>query len=557
MRKRLSVLMSILVAAVLTLAACSGGGSKKDDSGGKGGVKSEKSENVLNLSSGSDIPTMDPSLATDQVSFFTFNQTLEGLYVLNKDDEPEPGVAKGDPEKSDDGKTWTIKLRDDAKWSNGDPVTAHDFVYAWQRTVDPDTAAEYAYMFENIENASEITSGKKKPEELGVKAIDDQTLEVKLLKDVPWMQSLFAFGSFMPQNEKFVEKQGKKFGTTADTTLSNGPFKMTQWKTEDNWKLEPNDKYWDKDKVKLKEVNYKVVKETQTAINLYQTGKLDSVTLDATNVSKYKDREDFSTELNSSNFFYRINKTKNKDLENEDLRKAFAKSIDKKKYVNSLLNDGSVPSDKLMVKDFVKDEDGKDYIDGVKSPLNYDKEEAKKLLEKAKKETGKDKFNIELLTYDQDVSKKAAEFVKEQVEQNLPGVTLKIKQQPFKQKLELESKGDYDISFAGWGPDYPDPTTFLDLFKKDSPHNQTGYSNAEYDKALKEANTDEMLKEENSEKRTKMLQDAESKFLESASIGPLYQQGVARLRQPYVKNWQPHKFGGDYSLKEVEIAGSK
>lgn len=557
MRKRLSVLMSILVAAVLTLAACSGGGSKKDDSGGKGGVKSEKSENVLNLSSGSDIPTMDPSLATDQVSFFTFNQTLEGLYVLNKDDEPEPGVAKGDPEKSDDGKTWTIKLRDDAKWSNGDPVTAHDFVYAWQRTVDPDTAAEYAYMFENIENASEITSGKKKPEELGVKAIDDQTLEVKLVKDVPWMQSLFAFGSFMPQNEKFVEKQGKKFGTTADTTLSNGPFKMTQWKTEDNWKLEPNDKYWDKDKVKLKEVNYKVVKETQTAINLYQTGKLDSVTLDATNVSKYKDREDFSTELNSSNFFYRINKTKNKDLENEDLRKAFAKSIDKKKYVNSLLNDGSVPSDKLMVKDFVKDEDGKDYIDGVKSPLNYDKEEAKKLLEKAKKETGKDKFNIELLTYDQDVSKKAAEFVKEQVEQNLPGVTLKIKQQPFKQKLELESKGDYDISFAGWGPDYPDPTTFLDLFKKDSPHNQTGYSNAEYDKALKEANTDEMLKEENSEKRTKMLQDAESKFLESASIGPLYQQGVARLRQPYVKNWQPHKFGGDYSLKEVEIAGSK
>src|SRR5699024_2226459 len=277
-------------------------------------------------------------------------------------------------------------------------------------------------------------------------------------------------------------------------------------------------------------------KEVQTAINMYQTGKLDMVGLDASNVSKYKDREDFSTELNSSNYFFRINNTKNKDLKNEDLRKAFAKSIDKKEYVNSLLNNGSVPSDKLMVKDFVKDEDGKDYIDGVKSPLNYDKEEAKKLLEKAKK---------------------ATEFVKEQVEKNLPGVTLKIKQQPFKQKLALESKGDYDISFAGWGPDYPDSTTFLDLFKKDSPHNQTGYSNAEYDKALKEANTDEMLKEENSEKRTKMLQDAESKFLESASIGPLYQQGVARLRQPYVKNWQPHKFGGDYSLKEVEIAGSK
>ncbi|MCE4979965.1 peptide ABC transporter substrate-binding protein [Mammaliicoccus sciuri] len=556
MRKKISVLLSILVAAVLTLAACSGGGSKSDE-GGKGGVKSEKSENVLNLSSTSDIPTMDSSLATDQVSFFTFNQTLEGLYVLDKDDNPAPGVAKADPEKSADGKTWTIKLRDNAKWSNGDPVTAHDFVYAWQRTVDPDTAAEYAYMFENIENAKDITAGKKKPEELGVKAIDDHTLEVKLIKDVPWMQSLFAFGSFMPQNEKFVEKQGKKFGTTADATLSNGPFIMKQWKTEDNWKLVPNKEYWDKDKVKLKEVNYKVVKEVQTAINMYQTGKLDMVGLDASNVTKYKDREDFSTELNSSNYFFRINKTKNKDLQNEDLRKAFAKSIDKDQYVKSLLNNGSVASDKLMVKDFVKDKDDKDYIDGVKSPLGYDKEEAKKLLEKAKKATGKDKFNIELLTYDADESKKAAEFVKEQVEKNLPGVTLKIKQQPFKQKLALESKGDYDISFAGWGPDYPDPTTFLDLFKKNSPHNQTGYANAEYDKALDEANSDEMLKDENSAKRTKLLQDAETKFLDSASIGPLYQQGVARLRQPYVKNWQPHKFGGDYSLKEVEIAGAK
>nr|WP_263313842.1 peptide ABC transporter substrate-binding protein [Mammaliicoccus sp. Marseille-Q6498] len=554
MKKKLTALLALVTALILTLAACSGGNG---DKGGKGGVKSEKSENVLNLASTSDIPTMDSSLATDQVSFINFNQTYEGLYVLDKNDKPSPGVATGEPKKSADGKTWTIKLRDNAKWSNGEPVTAKDFVYAWQRTVDPKTAAEYAYMFENIENAKEITAGKKKPEELGVKAVDDHTLQIKLVKDVPWMQSLFAFGSFMPQNEKFVEKQGKKYGTTADATLSNGPFKLTKWKTEDTWQLKPNDKYWDKDKVKLKEVNYKVVKESQTALNMYQTGKIDRVVLDSQNVTKYKDKEDFSTSKLSSSYFFRINNTKNKDLKNEDLRKAFAKAIDKKEYVKSILNNGSVASDKLMVKDFVKSKDGKDYTDGVKSPLNYDKEEAKKLLEKAKKATGKDKFTIELLTYDQDVSKKAAEFVKEQVEKNLPGVTLKIKQQPFKQKLALESKGDYDISFAGWGPDYPDPTTFLDLFKKDSPHNQTGYANAEYDKALDEANSDEMLKDENSAKRTKLLQDAETKFLDSASIGPMYQNGAARLTQPFIKNWEDHKFGGDYSLKEVEIAGAK
>lgn len=210
-----------------------------------------------------------------------------------------------------------------------------------------------------------------------------------------------------------------------------------------------------------------------------------------------------------------------------------------------------------MIKDFVKDSDDKDYTEGVKSSLSYNKKEAKEHLEQAKKDLGKDKFTIELLTYDEDESKKAGEFVKEQVEKNLPGVTLKIKQQPFKQKLALESKKDFDISFAGWFPDYPDPTTFLDLFTSDSPHNQTGYANKAYDKALEEANSDEMLKPENSDKRIKALQDAESEFLDSASISPLFQTGSARLRQPYIKNWQNHKYGGDYTLKGVEIEGAK
>ncbi|WP_323702879.1 peptide ABC transporter substrate-binding protein [Mammaliicoccus sp. Dog046] len=553
MNKNFFVFIAVIASMVLILSACSGGNKKSNEDN----IKKTKEKNELNLSSGDDIPTMDSSLASDQVSFTTFTQTLEGLYVLDKDDKPVPGVAKGKPEKSSDGKTWTIKLRDNAKWSNGDPVTANDFVFAWRRSVDPDTAAEFSYMFENIQNAKDITAGKKKVEDLGVKAVDDHTLEIKLVKDVPWMESLLAFASYMPQNEKFVKSQGEKYGTTAKSTLSNGPFKLTEWKTEDKWKLERNENYWDKKKVKLDAVNVKIIKDTQTAINMYQTGKLDTVGLDAQNIKKYKGREDFSTEATSGSYFFRINKEKNKNLKNKDLRLAISKSIDKKSYVNSLLNNGSKPLDTLMIKDFVKDSKGNDYTKGVKSPLSYDKKEAKKHLEKAKKALGKDKITIELLTYDEDESKKAGEFVKEQIEKNLPGVTLKIKQQPFKQKLSLEAKKDFDISFAGWFPDYPDPTTFLDLFTSDSPHNQTGYANKEYDKALEKANSDEMLKSDKSDERIKELQNAESQFLESASITPLYQTGAARLRQPYIKNWQNHKYGGDYSLKEVEIAGAK
>ncbi len=553
MKKKSTLFLASLIAVSGFTAACSGGNDdKKSDGGSDTAGKSGGDEQVLNLSSGSDIPSMDPSLATDQVSFDVFNQTLEGLYTLDKDDKAVPGVAEGDPEKSEDGKTWTIKLRDDAKWSNGDPVTANDFVYAWRRTLDPKTGAEYAYIMADIKNANDVNAGKKKPEELGVKAVDDHTLEIQLETAVPYFQELLAFGTFMPQNEKFVEEKGDKFGTTAENTLANGPFVLDTWETEKKFSLKKNDEYWDKDKVKLKEVNYQIIKDTNTALNLYTTGKTDSVGLSAENVDKYKDDPNFQTELDASTYFVRINQSKNKDLANKNLRLALAKSIDKEKYVDTLLNNGSVAVDTLMPKEFVKGPDGKDYIEGVKSPLNYDKEEAKDLYEKAKEELGKDEFTFEYLTYDADTSKKDAEYVKEQIETNLPGVKLKIKQQPFKQKLALESKKDYELSFAGWGPDYPDPMTFLDMFVTDGPHNQMDYSNDEYDKMIKDAKGP-LLQE--TEERWKTLQDAETMFLEDAPIIPMYQRGTSRMRQDYVKNLVTHKFAGDTTLKETYIEG--
>ncbi|UTH14449.1 peptide ABC transporter substrate-binding protein [Macrococcus equipercicus] len=553
MKKKSTLFLASLIAVSGFTAACSGGGDDKDSKSGSGTAsKSGGEEQVLNFASTSDIPSMDSSLATDQVSFDVFNQTLEGLYTLDKNDKAVPGVAEGDPEKSKDGKTWTIKLRDDAKWSNGDPVTANDFVYAWRRTLNPKTGAEYAYIMSDIKNATAVNEGKMKPEELGVKAVDDHTLEIQLETNVPYFQEMLAFGTFMPQNEKFVKEKGDKYGTTAENTLSNGPFKLDSWETEKKFVLKKNDEYWDKDKVKLDQVNYQVVKENQTALNLYNTGKIDSVILTPENVDKYKNDKNFVTEKEATTFFLRINTTKNKDLKNKNLRLAIAKSYDKDKYVKNLLNNGSIPVDTLMPKEFVKGPDGKDYIDGVKSPLNYDAAEAKKYLEKAKDELGKDKFEIQFLTYDTDVSKKDAEYIKEQVESNLPGVELKIKQQPFKQKLALESKGDYDISMAGWGPDYPDPMTFLDMFVTDGPHNQTGYSNDKYDQMIKDAKGPLL---EKPEERWKTMQSAESMFLEDAYIAPVYQRGISRLRQGYIKNYVTHMFAGDTTLKETYIEG--
>lgn len=533
--------LSILLTAVLVLSACSSGGS---------GGKSSKDGQTLNLQINGDVPTMDPAMATDGLSFDMFFQTMEGLYTLDKDDKAIPAVAKGEPKITNDGKKWTVKLRENAKWSNGDPVTANDFVYAWRKVVDPDTASEYAYILFDIKNAEEVNSGDKKPEELGVKAIDDHTLEFELTKSLPYYKELLSFGTFMPQNKKFVEKQGDKYGTTLKNTLYNGPFKMTEWKTDDKVTLEKNDEYWDKDKVKLDKVNYKVVKEASTAVNLYETNKLDIVELPAEQVNKYKDDKGYTTELDTITYYFKLNEDKVPEFKNEDFRLAFAKAIDKKAYVKNNLNNGSIPADNFVPKDFVKDSKGNEYQDGVKNENHYNVKEAKEHFEKAKKELGKDEFTIELMTYDKDTAKRDAEYFKEQLEKNLDGVNIKIKQQPFKQKLDVVSKGQYEMSLENWIPDYPDPMTFLELYVTDGSHNNTGWSNKEYDKIIKAA--DSSLAE-NPDKRLKELQRAEGMLLNEAGIVPLYQVGVAQLQKPNVKNVVNHQFGGVSTLKEAYI----
>lgn len=540
-KKRLKLISLVLLSITLVLSACSGGGKEKKDSDASGDGKS------LRLISISDIPSMDSSLATDATSFDVLNNTMEGLYKLDKHDKAIPGIAKGDPKKSDDGLTWTIELRD-AEWSNGEKVTANDFVYAWRKLVTPKTASEYAFIMFDIENAEDINKGKKKPEELGVKAVDDKTLEIKLNRELPYYQELLTFGSFLPQNEKFVKEKGDKYGTTAKDTLYNGPFTLSDWKTEDNYTLKKNDKYWDKGNVKLDSVNFKVVKEPQTALNMYNAGDVDEALIPAENVNKYKDDKAYNTELEARVYFMRMNQKDVPEFKNKDLRMAIAQSIDREQYVKSNLNNGSKPAKTLVPTEFVKDTKGKDYTKGVETENKFDKESAKKHLEKAKKDLGKDEFTFELLTYDQDNAKKDAEYFKEQIEQNLPGVKIKVKQQPFKQKLKLESSMDYQISFGRWAPDYPDAMSFLELFTSDNVMNETGWKNKEYDKKIEDSGN-KLLKKE--QERVEAMQDAESFLLDEATIIPIYQQGNARLTQSYVNDIERHKFGGDTDLKHA------
>jgi oligopeptide transport system substrate-binding protein len=542
-------LLVLLLALSTFLAAC--GGDKKtegNEEGSGAGGSDEKKEQVLNLTESSEIPSMDSTLATDSVSFNVMNNVLEGLYRLGENDEPVLGMAAEEPQISEDGKTYTFKIRD-AKWSNGDPVTANDFVYAWQKALNPDTGAEYAYIMYDIKNAAKVNNGDVPVEELGVKATDDKTLEVQLETPVPYFKALLSFATFYPQNQKFVEEQGDKFGLEADTVVYNGPFTLSEWKHEQSFKLSKNDDYWDAESVKLKEVNFNIVKDTATRVNLYETNKADVATLSAEFVDKYKSDEDFKTRAKTSVYFLRLNQ-ENEVMKNVNARKAIDSAYDKEGMVQVLLNDGSVPAYYLVPKDFVSGPDGTEYREAVGDFGEFDAKKAADYWAKAKEELGKDSIELELLNYDSDNSKKIGEFLKEQLEQNLEGLTVKIKAQPFKQKLELESKGQYDFSFAGWGPDYPDPMTFVDMFVTDGAHNQMGYSNPEYDKKIEQAKG-ELL--DDLDARWQAMVDAEKILFDDQAISPMYQAGVSYLERPYVKNILRHSFGADNSYKWASI----
>ncbi len=554
--KKLTAVVAPVLAMSMALSACStSGGDKKTSTNSSSGGDSKSEEKlaakqVFNKTENQEIPTMDTSKSTDTLGSQILGNTMEGLYRLDKENKPIPAAAESST-KSEDGKKYTFKLRKDAKWSNGDPVTAKDFVFAWQRLLDPKTAAEYAFIAFPIKNAEAVNKGEKPVTELGVKAVDDLTLEVELEQAVPYFLNLVAFPSYYPLNEKFVKEKGDKYGLESDTTVYNGPFVLTDWKHEQGWKLKKNDQYWDKKTVKLDEINYSVVKEPATNVNLYDSGQIDFSLLTGEFVDKFRNnKEEYGVYNEPSTFFIRLNQKRggqDTPLKSKKLREAIALSIDKKNLTNVILNDGSKPADYLVPKGLAAGPDGKDFQETFKNGIKPDAKKAAAAWEEAKKELGKDQVTVEFLNYDTGNAKKVGEYVKDQIEKNLKGVTVNIKLQPFKQKLKLESDQDYDISYGGWSPDYADPMTYLDMFESKHSHNQMSFSDQKYDEIIKKAGGELMS---DAKKRWEELGKAEKLLLqEDVALVPLYQSARSYVMKPHVKGVVKHNISPEYSYK--------
>ncbi|PHE09328.1 peptide ABC transporter substrate-binding protein [Bacillus toyonensis] len=512
MKKKIPLLLASTLTASMLLGACS---YQKDDAKAKGKENATSSSNgkqILNLTELSEIPSMDASLASDSSSSTALNNTMEGLYRIGKDQKRMPGVAE-DVEKLDDGKKYIFKLRKDAKWSNGEPVTAKDFVYSWKRAVNPDTKATYSYIMFDIKNAEKIHKKELPADQLGVKA------------------------------------QGDKFGLEANTTLYNGPFVMSDWKHEQSFQFKKNPSYWDNKTVKIEEINFNIVKNTATDVNLYETNAIDRAALTSEFVDKFRQSPEFQTRKEAGVAYLRFNQS-NQYLSNKNLRKAISMSFDRDNIAKVILNNGAIGAYGFVGKDFAEGPNKKDFRAENGKLVETNPKEAKKLWETAKKELGTDKIELEFLNFDNEDAKKVGEFLKGEIEKNLPGLSIKIKQQPFAQKNKLEDSQQYDIAFGIWGPDFPDPISYLDMFVTNGSQNKTGYSNQKYDELILKAKTDT----KDLQARWNNLLEVEKMLIkEDAVITPIFQKGSAYVVKGAVKDIIPINYGGKLTYKWASV----
>ncbi|RKI20863.1 peptide ABC transporter substrate-binding protein [Bacillus thuringiensis] len=548
MKKKIPLLLASTLTVSMLLGACS---YQKDDAKAKGKENTTSSSNgkqVLNLTELSEIPSMDASLASDSASSTALNNTMEGLYRIGKDQKRVPGIAE-DVQKLDDGKKYIFKLRKDAKWSNGEPVTAKDFVYSWKRAVNPDTKATYSYIMFDIKNAEKIHKKELPADQLGVKAIDDYTLEVELDNPVPYFVDLTVYPVFYPLNENFVKAQGDKFGLEANTTLYNGPFVMSDWKHEQSFQFKKNPSYWDNKTVKIEEINFNIVKNTSTDVNLYETNSIDRAALTSEFVDKFRQSSEFHTRKEAGVAYLRFNQS-NQYLSNKNLRKAISMSFDRDNIAKVILNNGAIGAYGFVGKDFAEGPNKKDFRAENGKLVETNPKEAKKLWETAKKELGTDKIELEFLNFDNEDAKKVGEFLKGEMEKNLPGLSIKIKQQPFAQKNKLEDSQQYDIAFGIWGPDFPDPISYLDMFVTNGSQNKTGYSNQKYDELILKAKTDT----KDLQARWNNLLEVEKMLIkEDAVITPIFQKGSAYIVKDAVKDIIPINYGGRLTYKWASV----
>lgn len=522
----------------LLLGAC---GSKSSSS---------SSKKVVTMPADAQLSTMDLSKSTAVATFNTLNNTNEGLYRLGKDSKAEPGMATKET-VSKDGLTYTFNIRKNTKWSNGDALTAADFVYSWKRTVNPKTGSQYGYLFSGIKNADAIMNNKMAASKLGIKALGKYKLQITLEKQIPYFKLLLGFPVFYPQDQKVVEKWGSQYGTRSNRLVYNGPFKLAGWNgTGNTWKLVKNNNYWDKKSVKLNGVDYQVVKDKQTGLNQYNQKKLTAVNLSGQQAKNLKSNSDYIERMESSCYYLSLNQ-KMKLFKNKKIRQAFSMAVNRNTLVNKVLNDGSINTGSFVSKGLaVNPKTGKDFTADATMPatVKYNPTKAKKLWKEGLQELGMSGKTIKLtlLAGDDDSTKQVTQYLQSNLQKNLPGLKITNNNLPSANVLAKQSSHSFQITLSDWFADFSDPITFLNILTTGNSSNQSQWSNKEYDKLIKASSTTDAS---NPEARWNDMVKAQNVLLDDAGIAPLYQSSAPWLMNSKLKDLVYNTAGANYNFK--------
>lgn len=532
---------AMVFASAALLAAC---GSKSSSSSSETFNRMEKDV----------ISTMDNAHITDVISGQAAVDTGDGLYRY-KGKKLEPAVATKVVKPTNNGLTYTFNLRK-TKWSNGDPVTAKDFVFAWKRAADPKTKSEYAYLFSGIKNADDITAGKKAASTLGVKAEGDYKLVVTMDRPVPYFSTMMVNPVFFPLNQKTVDKYGKKFGTQSKYLVFNGPFKLTNWNgTGNSWDEVKNTSYWNAKQVKLDKIHVQVVKDFNTAANLFATKKLDDAVLTGEIAKQHAKDKDYVGDKQGRTTYLDMNEEKVPDFKNLKLRQAVAMAINRDEFANKVIGDGSFGISTITPENSGSNpKTGEDFSKEAakesKTVQTYDLKKAKQLWAEGLKEAGKSGEDVTLTTDDTDVAKKSAEYLQSALEQ-LPGMKVSISSVPFKTRIQRSLDGSAQFILSGWQGDFPDPISFLDLYTTGNTYNFSHWSNKQYDDLIKASKGTDANSET---KRYDDLLKAQELLSKESPVATLYQTVQGHLRNPKLKGatFSPanmYNFVGAYMAK--------
>lgn len=502
------------------------------------------SDEDLNVMMETPVESLDPQQATDGTSFEVIADYTDGLMQMDENGEPVKALAES-YDVSDDGLTYTFKIRDDANWSNGDPVTAQDFVFAWQRAVDPSVASEYAYMLSDIgqvKNAADIIAGTKDKSELGVTAVDDKTMKVELNVPVPYFLSLMYFPTFYPVNEKFFESCKDTFGTSPETTLSDGVFILDDYEpAATSFHLKKNPDYYDAGRIKLAGIQYQVIQDSQQALMSYQNGELDTTMVNGDQVDSVKDDPEFKAVGAGYLWYLSPNISAVSELANQNIRLAMTMAIDRDSIVNDVLKDGSEATYTAVPLDFATGPDGKYFSEDqtkFKDVCSYDADKAAEYWKKGLEELGESSMTINMLVDADDAPQKVAQVLQEQLQNALPGLTINITVEPKKQRVQDMQDGNFQLGLTRWGPDYDDPMTYLGMWVTNNSNNYGLWSDKDYDAIIDKCTTGDLVSD--TQGRWDAMYDAEKIVMDQAVIFPLYTQCNAMMVKSNVKGIEYH-----------------